>query len=344
MFWIIGGTGLVISLAHVLGFDSSVPWLRQQFTHPTWNGFTFYDLIFPLFVFLVGVAMPFSFAKHLDRGEGRGRLYWRICRRTVLLILLGIIYNNGLLKLDLADQRFCSVLGRIGLCYFAAALVMLHSSIRGQIAWIVFLLVGYWAAIVWIPVPNFGPGNLAPGATLADYIDRSVLPGTLYARVRDPEGLLSTIPAIATTLIGVLAGGWLRESPRNGHVKAAALLLAGAIGLAVGCLWDQSFPINKNLWSSSFVLWTGGLSLILLGLFYLVIDVWGWKKWAFVFVVIGANAITIYLAQEWLNFDALGRLAFGHAPIHRSLLSNAGLVVKWFSLYLLYRQRIFLRL
>ena len=136
--------------------------------------------------------------------------------------------------------------------------------------------------------------------------------------VRDPEGLLSTIPAIATTLIGVLAGGWLRESGRNGHVKAAALFIAGAIGLAMGCLWDQSFPINKNLWSSSFVLWTGGLSLILLGLFYLVIDVWGWKKWAFVFVVIGANAITIYVAQEWLNFDALGALLVrpcAHSPL-----------------------------
>ncbi len=288
--------------------------------------------------------MPFSFGKHLDRGESRGRLYWRIGRRTVLLIVLGIICNNGLLRSELAEQRFCSVLGRIGLCYFFAALIMLHSSVRGRVAWIVFLLLGYWAAMMWIPVPNFGPGNLTPGATLADYIDRSLLPGRLYVGVRDPEGLFSTIPAIATTLIGVLAGQWLRQSRRNGHVKAAALLLAGVICLALGYLWDRAFPINKNLWSSSFVLWTGGLSLMLLGLFYLVIDVWGWRKWAFFFVVIGANAITIYVGQQWINFDAVGQLFFGHAPIHHSLLANAGLVAKWLSLYLLYRQRIFLRL
>jgi hypothetical protein len=206
MFWIIGGSGLVLSLAHVLGFDAYVPWLRDQFTHPMWNGFTFYDLIFPLFVFLVGVAMPFSFSKHLARGEGRGHLYWRICRRTVLLVLLGIICNNGVLKTSFADQRFPSVLGRIGLCYFFAALIMLHSSARGRLAWILVLLLGYWAAMTWIPVPKFGAGNLTPGATLADYIDRTVMPGKLYLGVRDPEGLFSTIPAIATALIGVLAG------------------------------------------------------------------------------------------------------------------------------------------
>ena len=345
MFWIIGGSGLVLSLAHVLGFDAYVPWLRDQFTHPMWNGFTFYDLIFPLFVFLVGVAMPFSFSKHLARGEGRGHLYWRICRRTVLLVLLGIICNNGVLKTSFADQRFPSVLGRIGLCYFFAALIMLHSSARGRLAWILVLLLGYWAAMTWIPVPKFGAGNLTPGATLADYIDRTVMPGKLYLGVRDPEGLFSTIPAIATALIGVLAGQWLRESRRNGHVKAAALLVAAGLCLALGYFWDRSFPINKNLWSSSFVLWTAGWSLLLLGLFYLVIDVWGWKSWAFVFVVIGANAITIYVAQQWIDFDALGQLLFAHhAPLHRSLLNNAGLLMKWFSLYILYRQRIFLRL
>jgi predicted acyltransferase len=344
MFWIIGGTSLVISLARVFGFDEYVPWLRNQFSHPMWNGFAFIDLIFPLFVFLVGVAMPFSFGKHLDRGQSRGRLYWRICRRTVLLILLGIICNNGLLRLELAEHRFCSVLGRIGLCYFFASLITLHSSVRGRLAWIVLLLLGYWAAMMWIPVPNFGPGNLTPGATLADYVDRSVMPGRLYVGVRDPEGLLATVPAIATTLIGVLAGQWLRQSGRNGHVKAAALLLAGLICLALGHFWDRSFPINKNLWSSSFVLWAGGLSLMLLGLFYLVIDVWGWKMWAFFFVVIGANAITIYVGQQWINFDAVGKLLFGHAPIPQSLLANAGLAAKWFALYLLYRQRIFLRL
>lgn len=345
MFWIIGGTSLVLSLARVLGCnETAVHVLRDQFEHVTWNGFHFIDLIFPLFVFLVGVAMPFSFGKHLERGESRGRLYWRICRRAVLLILLGIICNNGLLRLPLAEHRFSSVLGRIGLCYFCASLITVHSSVRGRLVWIAALLLSYWAALTWIPVPNYGPGNLAPGATLTDYVDRSLLPGRLYVGVRDPEGLLATIPAIASTLIGVLAGGWLRDSRRNGHLKALGLLIAGLMCLAVSCLWDQSFPINKNLWSSSFVLWAGGLSLMLLGLFYLVIDVWRWKMWAFFFVVIGANAITIYVGQQWIDFDAFGRLLFGHAPLPQALLHNTGLAAKWFALYLLYRQRIFLRL
>jgi predicted acyltransferase len=345
MFWIIGGTGLVLSFARLLGFqEETIEGLRDQFEHVTWNGFHFIDLIFPLFVFMVGVAMPLSFGKHFARGESRGRLYWRICRRTVLLILLGIICNNGLLRIPLAEHRFGSVLGRIGLCYFFASLITLHSSVRGRLLWIAGLLLGYWAALMWIPVPNFGPGNLAPGATLADYLDRTLLPGRLYVGVRDPEGLLSTVPAIATTLIGVLAGGWLRDSRRNGHVKAAALLLAGLACLALGYLWNQSFPINKNLWSSSFVLWTGGLSLMLLGLFYLVIDVWGWDMWAFFFAVIGVNAITIYVGQQWIDFDAVGRLFFGHAPLPQALLHNAGLAAKWLALYLLFRQRIFLRL
>jgi predicted acyltransferase len=345
MFWIIGGTGLVLSFAHLLGFrEQTIAGLRNQFEHVAWNGFHFIDLIFPLFVFMVGVAMPLSFGKHLDRGEGRGPLYWRICRRTLLLILLGIICNNGLLRIPLAEHRFGSVLGRIGLCYFFASLITLHSSARGRLLWIAGLLLGYWAALMWIPVPNYGPGNLAPGATLADYLDRTLLPGRLYKGVREPEGILSTVPAIATTLLGVLAGAWLRDSRRNGHVKAAALVLAGLACAVLGHLWDQSFPINKNLWSSSFVLWAGGLSLMLLGLFYLVIDVWGWDMGAFFFAVIGANAITIYVGQQWIDFDAVGRLLFGHAPLPQALLHNVDLAAKWFALYLLFRQRIFLRL
>jgi predicted acyltransferase len=344
MFWIVGGEGLVLALAGIICGGNAPDWLSKQLEHPEWHGFTFYDLIFPLFIFLAGVAMPFSFAKYLERGEGKGRLYWRILRRAVLLVLMGLIYQGLLTKGFTSSLRYPSVLGRIGLAYFFAALITLHTSTRGRVASILVLLLGYWAAMMWIPVPDFGAGNLEPGKTLADYFDRSLLPGKLYRGDRDPEGLLSTIPAIATALLGVLAGQWLRRPQAKGLAKAVALLAAGVICLALGALWNQAFPINKNLWTSSFVLWTGGWSLLLLGLFHLLIDVWGWRRWAFFFVVIGANAITIYMAQRWIDYDALGQLLFAHAPIHTSLLPNAGLLMKWFALYVLYRQRIFLRL
>jgi predicted acyltransferase len=343
MFWIVGGSTLALALAGVAVGGKAPQWLSTQMKHPAWNGFTFYDLIFPLFIFLVGVAIPFSFAKHIASGEARRQLYWRICRRTVLLVLMGMIYN-GLLSDGFAHLRYPSVLGRIGLAYFFAAIITLHSSARGRAIWIVILLVGYWAALIYMPVPGFGAGNLEPGKTLADFIDRSLVPGKLLHSNRDPEGLFSTIPAIATALFGVLAGQWLRESQRSGLTKAAALMIAGAVCLALGGLWNLSFPINKNLWSSSYTLWTAGWSLLLMAIFYLVIDVWGWKKWAFFFVVIGANAITIYMAARFIDFTAVGELLFGRAPIPKALLPSTAIVVEWLLLYVLYRSRTFLRL
>jgi predicted acyltransferase len=350
MFWIVGGREVVFAILTVLAakhwlVSETVPgWFKKFMEHPDWNGFSAYDLIFPLFIFMAGVSMPFSFAKHVARGESRGQLYWKITRRAVLLVLLGLICQ-GLLKFDFANLRCASVLGRIGLAYFFAALISFHTSTRGRVAWIVVILLGYWAAMMLIPVPGFGAGNLQPGQTLADWIDRRFLPGKLYKIVRDPEGILSTIPAIATCLLGVLAGQWLRESRRSGLVRAAALLIAGAVCLLLGGLWSQSFPLNKNLWTSSFVLWAGGWSLLLLGLFYLVIDVWGWKKWAFFFAVIGVNAITIYVGHDFIDFPAVGQLIFSREPIYKALLlPSATVATEWLFLYVLYRSRIFLRL
>ena len=212
---------------------------------------------------------------------------------------------------------------------------------------------------MFIPAPGIVPGRFdRPGVTLTDYVDREVLPGRLIfpqtdkdndehlANAREPEGLLSTIAAVATALIGVLAGQWLRESQRNGHVKALALLLAGLGCLAVGGFWDHWLPINKSLWTSSFTLWTAGWSLLLLGLFYLVIDVWGCRKWAFFFVVIGMNAITIYGLKEFgVDFESVGKLVFGRLPIAKELLAPVGTIaVEWLFLYVLYRNRIILRL
>jgi predicted acyltransferase len=270
----------------------------------------------------------------------------KITRRAILLVLLGMIYN-GLLKDGFtSDLRCASVLGRIGLAYFFAALITLNTStFRARALWTVALLVGYWAAMSWIPVPNVGAGHLEPGKTLADYVDRQLMPGRLFKKDRDPEGLLSTIPAVATCLLGVLAGSWLRRQEPNEYRKAAALLAAGAASLALGWLWSFDFPFNKNLWSSSFVLWAGGWSLLLLALFYLVIDVWQWKKWAFPFVVIGMNAITIYVARQFIDFGGVGKIVFRRAPVPSELLVPcAMLTLEWLLLYVLWRARVFLRL
>jgi predicted acyltransferase len=214
MFWIIGGEAIAHSAAKLTGWGWLV-WLSQQLEHPEWNGFTFYDLVFPLFLFLAGVSMPFSFQKRLGRGDTRSQLVRHVVVRGLVLVLLGAIYN-GMLEFDWPHMRLPSVLGRIGLAYLAAGLIVLFTTPRGQWTAAIALLVAYWAALKFIPVPHFGAGDLAPGHTLTDWVDRMLIPGELYKGDRDPEGLFGVIPATATCLAGVLAGHLLRNSRYNG--------------------------------------------------------------------------------------------------------------------------------
>lgn len=360
MFWIIGGEDILRSVAKLTGSPAFQVFAQRNTSHPEWNGFSFYDLIFPLFMFIAGVAVPFSFAAHESRGEGSARLHIRVIRRGILLVLLGLIYN-GLLSFDFtlhfeqnadgtrqlvsdfSQLRFPSVLARIGLGYLFAALIVLHTRPRNQFLTAVGLLLGYWVVLTFIPVPGFGAGNLYPGQTVDDFIDRYVLPGKLYKTVRDPEGLFSTIPSIATVLLGVTAGHWLRRQDVGGGTKAAGLAVSGGLSLGLAHLWNLVFPMNKNLWTSSFVLETTGWSLLLLSLFYLVIDVWKVRGWSYFFVVIGANAITIYLGEHFIDFDALGKILISTHRLHDVLRENSGFILKWITLFFLYQQKIFLR-
>jgi predicted acyltransferase len=343
MFWIVGGASIISA------FDALTGWpifqrILNELEHPEWNGFTFYDLIFPLFLFIAGVTMPYSIGRKLEAGAAKGQLTRTIIRRGLLLVLLGLIYQ-GLLTFDFANLRYASVLGRIGLAWMLAGLIFLNTSWRGQLAWAVGLLLAYWAALMWIPVPEFGAGDLSPGHTLTDFIDQTVLPGKLYRGDRDPEGILGTIPAVATALFGVLAGTWLRLGRSNGHAKAAGLLLTGLLSLTLGWLWNTQFPVNKNLWSSSFVLVTAGWSLILLAFFYWIIDVLGYRKWSFVWVVIGMNAITAYLAVRFISFQALAEMLFqrGESAFHPAVFGCFGFLLEWLILYAMYRRKWFLR-
>jgi predicted acyltransferase len=346
MFWIMGGEGIVLAAAKLTGWSGLV-WFSKQLEHPEWHGFTLYDLIFPLFLFLAGVSMPFSFEKRLERGESRAQLYRHVIVRGLLLVLLGMIYN-GLLQFNWDTMRYPSVLGRIGLAYLLAAIIVLNFKARGQILWVVGLLVGYWAALRFIPVPGFGAHDLAPGHTLTDWIDRQLIPGRLYQGDRDPEGLLATIPAIGTALLGALTGQFLKVDRYSGYVKTAAMAAAGVLCIALAQLWNVEFPINKNLWTSSFVLQCAGLSLLLLALFYLMIDVWQLRAWAFPFVVIGSNSIFIYMADGFVDFEHttnffFGGLLRGTGAYHALLLAIAVVAVKWLLLYVMYKKRIFLR-
>jgi predicted acyltransferase len=352
MFWIAGGEYLIVLLAAVTGWPF-LQWAASQMEHVEWEGFRFYDNIFPLFLLIAGTSMPFSILKRKQRGESMGSIYLHLVKRLVLLIALGLIYN-GILRLDFEKQRYSSVLSRIGIAWFFAAVIVLNTRIRGQIMWFVGILLGYWAIMKLVPVPGFGAGILTPEGNLAAYIDQHVLPGRLCCYTfGDNEGLISHIPAICTALMGTFAGHLLisKDKRLTGFRKAMILLGAGILSMIVGKVWGYSFPIIKNLWTSSFVLYAGGLSLILLSIFYLVIDVWGLKKWTFPFVVIGMNSITIYMLNSGImNFEQMGNYFFGGAahlfnsePAGNLVIAVGSILCMWYVLYLLYKHKIFLK-
>ena len=229
-----------------------------------------------------------------------------------------------------------------------AALIALNTGVRGRLLWFVALLVAYWVALKFIPIPGFGAGDLTPGHTLTDFLDRQLIPGRLYRGDRDPVGLLGTVPAISTALAGILTGDFLNKSRLGGYAKTSLMAAGGALCMALALLWNVNFPINKNLWSSSFVLYCAGWSLLLLAAFYLVIDVWRIRKWTFFFVVIGSNSILIYMAQQFIDFEFTTRFFFRGVLAQTDLLQPllwaiCLFFVKWLMLFLLYKKKIFLR-
>jgi predicted acyltransferase len=351
MLWIAGGEYLIITLATLTGWPF-LQWAAGQMEHVEWEGFHFYDIIFPLFLFIAGVSMPFSILKRKQRGESMQKIYLHLLKRLFLLILLGLIYN-GLLRFDFEKQRYASVLARIGLAWFFAAVIVLNTSIRGQVYWFAGILLGYYAIMKLIPVPGFGAGVFTPEGNLAAFIDQHLLPGEFCCYTfGDNEGIISTFPAICTALMGALTGHLLISGSRklNGLKKALIILAVGIISLALGKLWSLSFPIIKNLWTSSFVLFAGGWSLILLSLFYLVIDVWKFKKCTFPFVVIGLNSITIYMLNSGIiDFRLMGKYFFGgitglfSEPAQPVIMASGAILCMWTFLYILYRNKIFLK-
>jgi predicted acyltransferase len=346
MFWIAGADELFRALAKWANAPWS-PWVERQLEHADWQGFYFYDLIFPLFLFLVGVVLPFSLAKQASLPQK----LTRIARRTALLILLGLIYN-GLLRFQWHQLRLAGVLQRIGICYALGALIVLatRSSILARTAIAIAILIAYTAILQSIPPPGGVAGDLSKENNLAGWIDRNFLPGKImkaYYGYGDNEGILSTIPAIATVLLGSVAGEILRRNSTEKQ-KILTLISWGAVCLAPVALGATRQPIIKILWTPSFVLLTAGCSFLLLALFYTLIDVLQFKRWAFPFIVLGANAITIYLLPGIIDFNHTANFLFGgldqflgsFAPV---LNAAAILLLEWLLLLVLYKNRWFLR-
>jgi len=312
--WILCGDGAMLAVGEMTSDKGPVVrtvggFLRDQLTHAPWDGLRLYDFVFPLFIFLTGVSIVLALPRWVER-EGRGRAHLRVLRRALILYLLGFIYYGGVGE-SWEDVRWLGILQRIALCYLVVSLMFLNLNLRGMIAACVALLVGYWALMTFVPVPGIGAGSFAPGANLADWIDARYLPGKLWDETRDPEGLLSTLPAIASCLFGVFAGLLMQDVRVPAQRKSLWLIGAGIVLVAAGHLWALQFPIIKGIWTSSFVLVTAGYSAILLGAFHQLVDVWGFRRWATMFVWIGTNAITLYMVHNLVNFAEVSQTLVG---------------------------------
>ena len=340
MLWITGG-GLLGGALRAFGPESNVAPIAQQLQHVSWEGFHFEDLIFPMFVFIAGVSLVFSLPKMVAR-EGRGGAMRRIISRTIILFALGIFVSGGLSR-GIDDVRWLGVLQRIAFSYCGAALLSLWLKPRGLIIAALTLLLGYWALLTFVPVPEFGAGDFTEGHNLTNYLDKMYLGGRKYDGDHDPEGMLSTLPAIASCLLGVLAGHWLR-SETTPNRKTVGLVVAGAVLLGLGWAWSPWFPVIKKLWTSSFVLVAAGWSALLFALFYWIIEIRRWLAWTPPWVWIGMNPITLYIVAGIVSFTTVAKRVTGPANASPEWLPAAvGFLLILLLARFLYRRKIFLR-
>jgi predicted acyltransferase len=333
--------------------------------HAEWNGWTPTDLIFPFFLFIVGVAIPLAFSRRIEHGDKRRDLILKIVYRTLIIFTLGE-FLAGFPFFHLATIRIPGVLQRIAVCYFFASIIFITTRPRTQAIIAVALLVVYWLLMTHVPAPGYGVGDLTKEGSLASYIDRRVFGPHIWKQgiVYDPEGILSTMGALATTLFGVLTGNRLRCETRTPIERVAHMLIAGVCCVIVGWIWNVWFPINKSLWTSSYVFFTGGLALQFLALCYWLIDIKGYKAWARPFVIFGVNALVLFVGSGIMarmltlikvpradgSSQALQSYIYNHAfaswlsPNNASLAFAMAFILVWlFLMWLLYRKRIYIK-
>jgi predicted acyltransferase len=330
--------------------------------HADWHGWTPTDLVFPFFVFIVGVSIAFAVSKRQEGGATRGEVYFKVFKRSLILFSLGIVLRL-FPHFDFESLRIPGVLQRIALCYLFAAILYLHVGKKGRAGVALLILAAYWAVMKLVPVPGYGAGVLDYRGNLAGYLDLKLLAGHLYKPEFDPEGILSTFPAIVTAILGTLTGDWLRSSRR--HFPKTLGLLAAGVGLSgLGLALDPFFPINKQLWTSTFVLFTAGMALLFLAVCYYLIDVLGWKRGAVPFFILGSNAISAYVGSIllakillWVQVSAGGKVTSLYSWIYRnafvpwagelngSLAFAIVFVLLWIALMTpLYRKKVFIKI
>ncbi len=285
--------GMTIALMIVVNNPGSWKYVYPPLRHAQWHGWTPTDLVFPFFLFIVGVSLAFSLSRRKTQGAGSFRLYIKIIQRSVTLFVLGMLLRL-IPHFDFSTLRIPGVLQRIAICYLLASLIYLKTGTKARILISTGCLVAYWLILKLVPVPGFGAGVLELNGNLCGYIDTQLLSGHLYTPNFDPEGILSTLPALVTVLLGTVTGDWLRSS-RSKHLRTFGLISAGITLTILGLWLHRFFPINKQLWTSTFVLFTAGAALLVLGFCYGIVDGLGMKKWAYPFLVFGTNAITVYV-------------------------------------------------
>jgi len=369
MFWIVGGGGLVRALWLATGWQLFRV-LDAQLEHVKWVGFHFYDLILPLFMFIVGAVIPYALVSRIERGEPKPSIYRKIFTRFVLLFIFGLVYNQGWHR-DWAHPLVGSVLGEIGFGYLFASLIVVHTrKLRPIVIWISALLLGVGLLHFLLPVPGYGAGVFTMRGSANAYLDRTFLPGDLFwymtpngtvyenvtgepmgpnaVPVADVVGILNWVSAISITLMGVVAGLVLRNQTLKPYRKVLIFLVTG-VGCVLSALALRGwYPIIKNMQTGTFCLLSGGLSFLLVALFYLVIDIWKLQRWAFFFTVIGMNAIALYMGVQFINVSHTSDVLVGGLAIYLGglgpvLLSAVSVGLMWISGYILYRNKIFLR-
>ncbi|HVG30839.1 MAG TPA: DUF5009 domain-containing protein [Pyrinomonadaceae bacterium] len=338
--------------------------------HAAWHGWTPTDLVFPFFLFVVGVSIALALGGRVEAGGAKRDLYLKIVRRSLLIYAFGL-FLAGFPYFNLSTIRLTGVLARISVCYLAAAVVFVNTRWRAQALLVAALLVAYCVVLTQVPTPGYAAGDLSKEGSIASFVDRRLLGNHIWKggdKVYDPEGVLSTFPAIATTLVGVLAGHWLRRRRAGDYEKVAGLFVAGAACVVAGWCWNPFFPINKALWTSSYVLFTGGLALQLLAACYWLIDIKGYRAWALPFRVFGVNALAVFVLtglmarvmtiREWWNFTRADgtpganlqtfvyQRAFASwlSPVNASLAFAVCFVLLWLGLMgILYKKKIYIK-
>ncbi len=350
MLFISGGGAFI----HYLHGKTGLQWVdavANQMRHTSWNGFTFYDYIFPLFLFISGVSVSLSLRRNLEKGVPKTQLYKKAFKRMVVLMFLGFIFKNSPIHIfEPSSLRYVSVLGRIGIATFATTLLYLNFSATKRLFWVIGILLAYYAALFLVPVPGFGAGNLSFEGNLVGWIDRSLMPGILIQGIYDENAILTQFPALTLAVLGAWAGDILSSKKTSENRKIINLVIIGVSSIIIALVWNLHFPINKRLWSSSFIALTGGIAFLEIALFYWIIDILKYKKWAFFFKVIGLNSLTIYFVNHFFNFRYTAAKLFDGVLVvvdqrwYDSIIAALALGIVWLFLYFLYRNKIFVKI